>query len=356
MSNTSGNIFCDLHHGDLYYALHLLFEERLGYNLYRPIGLEWFEKGFWKIAEPYHNAPDTIDQYLGIPKSTWSKTKEPIQKYGDVELRDDVYHIPLRVPGGSYTQKAITFDKFLKTDFDFIVATYNAHDQAYTRLAEQHKPNAICIRQIGNVFEYPVLCRNVLLSEMTPMPPDVNWMRYWPETNREYRYTVPTNHSTVKSFIAAPLGEPNLPLFYEYEKLLPDFAFKMHGILGRDGVISAELMPQVMKDSAFVWHVKHTGCGGFVAREALACGRPLVVKNHLTRNYYNLEMDLFEDGVNCIDLDLGSMKDNVEKIRYFSDPERHTEMCRNTADKFRKDVNFDEEAKKMRAWLEDLKR
>ncbi|GAH68786.1 unnamed protein product, partial [marine sediment metagenome] len=32
------------------------------------------------------------------------------------------------------------------------------------------------------------------------------------------------------------------------------------------------------------------------------------------------------------------MKENMEKIRYFSEPDRHREMCKNTADKFKRDV------------------
>lgn len=352
----SRNVFCDLHHGDLYYSLHVLFEERLKMQLFRPIGLEWFEKGFWKIAEPYHNAPDTIDQYLGIPNATWSRNKEPTQRYGEIQLADDVYYIPVKVGSEQYIQKAITFAKFLKMDFDFIVASYAGHDFAYSQLVQNYKPNAIYIRQIGNISEIPQFCRNVMLAMNTPMPSGVNYIKYHPEHHKEYCYAPPTNRNVIKSFIAAPLAEPDLPLFYEYEKLLSDFIFKMHGILGRDGVISGDAMPQAIKDSAFVWHVKHTGCGGFVARQALACGRPCIIKKHYCYENHVLERDLFEDSVNCVDLDVGTIAENVEKIRFFSQPERHVEMCKNTAEKFKRDVNFAVEAERIRDWLSGLRR
>jgi len=350
------NVFVDYHHGDLYYSLHLLFEERLKANLFRPIGLEWFQKGFWKIAEPYGNAADTIDQYLGVPKATWDRKKEPTQKYGEVELIDDVYHIPVKVGSGQYIQKAITFEQFLKMDFDFVIASYPGHDLPYAELVQKYKPRAIYIRQIANVFELPQATRNVLLATNTPMPPNVNFIRYHPEHNKEYCYAPPTNHTMIKSFIAAPLVEPDLPLFYEYERLLPDFTFKMHGIAGRDGVISGDLMPQAIKDSAFVWHVKRAGCCGYVARQALACGRPCIIKKRYCYEYYSMSRDWFEDSVNCIDLDLGTIRENVQKIRYFSEPQRHAEMCKNTADKFKRDVNFDEEAKKVKQFLDNLER
>jgi len=352
----SPNVFCDLHHGDLYYSLHLLFEERLKMNLFRPIGLEWFEKGFWKIAEPYSNAPDTIDQFLGMPKETWDRKKEPTQTYGQVVLADGVYHIPVKVGSGWYIQKAITFDQFLNMDFDFIIASYGPHDYPYSQLVQKYKPKAIYIRQIGNAFEAPKHTRYALLAGCWPMPPDVKYVKYHPEHHKDYCYTPPTNHNVIKSFIAAPLVEPDLPLFYEYEKWLSEFTFKMHGILGRDGVISGDLMPQTIKDSAFVWHVKRLGCCGFVSRQALACGRPCIIKKSYCYEYHALSKDLYEDSVNCIDLDLGSMQQNIEKIRYFSDPTRHVEMCRKTAEKFSRDVNFAQEAEQIRAFLASLER
>jgi hypothetical protein len=352
----SKSVFCDFHHGDLYYSLHLLFEERLGMNLFRPIGLEWFQKGFWKIAEPYGNAADTIDQYLGIPKATWSKSKEPIQKYGEIQLIDDVYHIPLKVGNEQYTQKAITFDTFLKMDFAFVIASYAGHDAPYAELVQKYKPAAIYIRQIGNIFETPKHTRNVLLATNTPMPPGVNYVKYHPEHNREYCYTPPINHTVIKSFIANPSAEPDLPLFYEYERIMPDFTFKIHGILGRDGVISGDLMPQAIRESAFVWHVKQTGCCGFVARQAIASGRPCIIKKHYCYDNYSMSREWFEDSINCIDLDLGTTRENVEKIKYFSEPQRHTEMCKNTADKFKRDVNFDGEATRIKRFLDNLER
>ncbi len=350
------NVLADYHHGDLYYSLHSLFEKRLKMNLFRPLGLEWFNKGFWKVAEPYGNPPDTINQGLGIPKEIWSRDKEPIQKYGDSQLIDGVYHIPAKAPGEYYIQKGITFEKFLKMDFDFIVATYFGHELPYVHLVQKYKPNAVYIRQIGNALSRPKYCRNVLLATNTPMPPKVNYIKYHPEHHKDYCYAPPTNHDVIKSFIAAPLAEPDIPLFYKYERGLPEFTFKMHGIGGREGVISGDLMPQTIKDSAFVWHVKRAGCGGFVARQALACGRPCIIRKSYCYDHHTLTRDLFEDSVNCIDLDLGTMNENIQKIRYFSEPDRHMEMCKNTADKFKRDANFDEEAERIKGFLNNLLR
>jgi len=350
------NIFADLHHGDLYHSLHLLFEERLHANLFRPIGIEWFQKGFWKIAEPYGNAADTIDQYLSVPKATWPQNKEPIQKYGEAQLIDGVYYLPLKVGSAEYIQKAITFEQFLKMDFGYIIASYPTHEYAYAELVRKYKPAAVLIMQIGNPFVQPQVCRNVVSTVNTPMPPGVNCIKYHPEHHKEYCYTPPTNHNVIKSFLTHLLFSPDYPLWIMFERALPDFTFKSHGISCRDGVITGDLMPQAIKDAAFVWHVKQTGCGGFVDRPALACGRPCIIRSHYSRDNQSLIKELFEDSVNCIDLDIGTTRENIEKIRYFSEPERHAEMCLHTAEKFKRDVNFDKEAEEIRQWLANLER
>ena len=56
------NVFCDFHHTELYHSIKLLFEDRLGFNLYRPIGMEWQEQGYWKVFDH----PATAAQFLSV--------------------------------------------------------------------------------------------------------------------------------------------------------------------------------------------------------------------------------------------------------------------------------------------------
>jgi len=58
-------VFADLHHGDLFYSLQLLFEKRLKAELYRPVGIEWWKEGFWNVF----NHPATAQQYLDFNSS-----------------------------------------------------------------------------------------------------------------------------------------------------------------------------------------------------------------------------------------------------------------------------------------------
>jgi len=369
------NVFADLHHGDLHYALHLLFEKRLEMNLFRPIGLDWFKRGFWKLAESHNNPPDIISQYLEVPPANKkyiidkcdkiqvindiihfpiSKPHIP-QEYGETQVIDGVYHIPTKMSDGYYIQKAITLEQFLKMDIDFVIATWDGHEQIYSKLVSKFKPTAKFIFQIGNVGWKLTCAKNVLLSRNISLPSDINYIKYHPEHHEDYCYTPPANSNLIRSFIHSLQDFPeSFDLFTRYEKLLPELIWKMHGDLGRDGIIPNDSMPQIMRDSAFIWHVKQHCGGGFVARQAMACGRPPIIRSSYAEKNDSLELDLYEDSVNCIDLDLGTEKENIEKIRYFMQPKNHVKFCESTVEDFKRKIDFDDEARQIKAWLERL--
>ena len=369
------NVFADLHHGDLYYSLHLLFEKRLGGQLFRPIGLDWFKKGFWKLAEPYGNAPDTLNQYLEVPPANKECIVEKcekvqindfyhlpvskphiLQKYGETQLIDDVYYIPVKTPDGYYIQKAITLKKFLEMDIDYVIATLDRDEKPYSELVSKYKPNAKFIFQLGNVGWKPTCAKNVLLARNTSIPSNVNYIKYHPEHHESYCYTPPINHNVIKTFINCLFEFPeSLAWLNKYEGFLPELTWKIHGILNKDNAVPNELMPQAMKESAFCWHVKSHCGGGFVARQAMACGRPPIIRSSYAEKNDSLETDLYEDSINCIDLDLGTEEENIKKIRYFMQPENHLRLCENTVKDFNQKVNFNIEAEQIRIWLEGLR-
>ena len=64
--NSKPKIYSDCHHEHLYESLRILFEDRLGYELYRAIGLEWYHEKFWNV----YPHPATAQQYLGLHQGT----------------------------------------------------------------------------------------------------------------------------------------------------------------------------------------------------------------------------------------------------------------------------------------------
>jgi len=349
------NVLTDFHHADLYFSLHLLFEKRLGYELFRPIGYDWYHKGFWKIGDPYPDPLDTAKQYLELPKDGKLQHKDDIQKCGETELIDGIYEIPFKVSDEYYIQKAITFNKFLEMDFNIILATYFMHDKPYWLLVHKYKPNAIYLRQVGNIHDKPRIPCHAIVATNEPMPDEVRYIRYYPEHHRDYCYAPPSNHNIIRSFIhCLPEYPESLSWFTKYEERLPELIWKMHGGSGRDGAITNSEMPKAIKDSALIWHVKHTGCEGLTPRQAMACGRPVIIKKSWSIIRNTLEQFIYEDGVNCIDLDLYDDDDNVRKIKHYLEPQNHLEFCKSTAESFKEKVNFENEAERIKKFLRDI--
>jgi hypothetical protein len=58
-------VLADFHHGSLLRSLVMLFEDRLGMELYRPIGLQWLHRGYWAIS----NLKGTAKQFLDLVPS-----------------------------------------------------------------------------------------------------------------------------------------------------------------------------------------------------------------------------------------------------------------------------------------------
>lgn len=334
---------------DLYYSLHALFEKRLRWNLYRPIGKKWREKGFHRLNIPIG---------LNVPA---------LHPSAGVFLINGVYHyIPLEM---RYKQKAITFDKFLKMDIDVILTTAFTNEEAYYNLVKNYKPNSIFIRQIANIHEKPIVAKNVLLSTLEPMPQGINYIIYIPENPDEYHYTPPTNHKLIRSFSRnLPSYPQDLRTWNRYKSTLKDFTFRMHGTGGqniyyegyKDGFVPHILMSQAIKESAFVWHMKPGG-GGWIPRQAMASGRPCIVRRCYCEQHNTLCKNLFHDSIkngpiNCIDLDLRKFKENIKLIKELSQPDRHIELCKSIEEQFKKDVNFAEQAGRIKEWILSMRR
>ena len=336
-------ILTDYHHGNLYYSLHLLFEKRLGHELYRPIGTDWLTRGWWKVAEPYGNNPDTVKQYLGIDDRHWDAHKN---LNGNYKLKDDIYHIyDLE---NKISHKAITFDTFRGMKFDLIIGTHPLHNN-WVNLRQYHQKSKF-IMQIGNENQVSD-ARNILCSTLDFKPtPDQHFIRYHQEINLDdCKYVPPKNHNKVKSFVVA-LPDPGV---YEMLKAkLPEFEFRAYGVGSPDGTVSGYKIPKMMQDSAFGYHVKPLDGFGVVIHKWALSGRPLIVKG----SYYTgkLAEPLLIDGVTCIDLDKHTLEESVRMIRESAKPENHRKMCRAMYENAKKIIDYDREAREVKKWLDKI--
>ena len=183
-------VLADFHHTGLYLSLHLLFEKRLGWELYRPIGSDWFVEGFFRVAEPYNNDWQTINQFLsvhqqGIPKHMRLNTVDVVE--------NGIYQM-------GYA-RGIELQTFKDMEFDYIIGSIPDHYREFTRLRDLYQRKAKVICQVGNQFDFAWdNVRNLMSStKYTDVPPHINSVFYHQEFPLDiFRYK-PVKHSQIIS-------------------------------------------------------------------------------------------------------------------------------------------------------------
>lgn len=339
------NVFSDFHHGDLFHSLHLLFEKRLGYQLFRPIGLSWYPE-YWHIADPYApNHMPTVQQYLSISPQQMAFFANKIEK-----VEDGVYYC--WQPSQETYHKAITLEKFKEMQIDIVISSIPSHDIAYADLIKKYKPNAKHIAQMGNVWGETSV-KNIMCSfpaSLAKVRSDQNVVFYNQEFDLNiFKYTPPSNRKKITSFVnCLPMSE----LYHQFKFALPEFEFKAHGASCPDECIAPlSRIAQIMQESMWGYHVKPGGDGyGHVLFNWLAVGRPLIID----MRYYRHRRNLLIDRETCIDIGRRSFEESVRLIREYSEPSIHRKMCENVHKVFVENVNFDEDERKVRAFLEKM--
>jgi len=335
------NVFSDMHHGDLYYSLSLLFEKRLGWNLYCPMGKEWYNKGYWN----YNLTEPVIDQYLNMR---------------NVEPEKDGYHKWLD-PNRETYRKAITVEQFASMPIDIIVASVTNHIEPMLKLQRELKRNAKMVLQLGNEPGYWTFnIHNLLISlKPRPLPLPYNAVFYHQEFPLDiFSYKPPGpeegDEKSIKNFMNCLPQTVDKPLWYLYKDILPEYTWKMFGINGEHGIIGTiKEIAKEIQSSTFIWHVKAHGDGfGHVIHNAYACGRPCIVK----KSYYKDRWGetLLTDGDTCIDLEMANQETNLEKIRAYSRPAEYERLCEKSYIRFKSLVNFDAEFEEIKTFLERL--
>ena len=351
-------VFTDFHHSSLLNSLIMLFEGRLGGQVYRPIGMEWAEKGYWNI----YDHPATQLQYL-----TTDQGYRPIDGTPPLNLIQEVINFPpadeklylCRDIESDRLNKAIDFATFCDMDIDIVIASVPQHVEPFKKLIREHMPKAKLIFQIGNAWTTEAFdAPNVMASaKIYNVPENINFVEYHQEFDLNiFRPAVPHYTSNrVYSFINVLQAFPDWPLFQELERAMPDWQWRAFGGQCRDGAKNGSIeLAQGMRFAKFIWQVKAGGDGyGHVLFNSAAVGRPIIVK----KSYYagKLGEKLMIDGQTCIDIDNKSTHQIAESIQHFSQPGNYEAMCANVRANFQEQVNFDTDLEKIKTFLERLR-
>lgn len=336
-------VLADFHHTGLYHSLHLLFEERLGMELYRPVGGDWFLEGFWRIAEPYNNHWVTVNQYLSVHQS--EIPNEPRYRLNKVEkVQNGVYYI------GSH--RAIELQTFKEMEFDYIIASIPKHYREFTRLRDLYQPKAKVICQVGNQFDFPFeWVSNILSStKYENIPLEKNTVFYHQEFPLDiFSFQPISNTRKISSFLHLFSQRIDYPLWLELQLKMPEWTFKEYGSQGKESYLQTDMeLARAMHDSDIVMHFKEEGDGfGHIVHNVFATGRVLVTKEA----YYKGRMayDLMIDGETCLFWRTDKQTEwNISRIED-ADLELIGQQAHN---RFINVVDYDKEERAVREFLE----
>ena len=343
-------ILIDLHHADLYYSLYCLLEKRLGFELYRPIGIDWFNEGYWKIAEPYNNSIDTINQFLESDLISPERYHASCGYYNH-SCKDDIYHI--YNPIHDYYQKAIKIETFKNLKFDLIISTIEAHDYAFEKLRDKYQPSAKLIAQLGNTLQ-KTHCKNVIHSVPYTPQSEQNCILMHQEINTNL-YTYITPDVNTKNIYSVVSLAPYLEIYNEYKNILDICNFKYYGINCPDGILDGALgVSEKIKEANLGWCLKHLGGLGHSNMGWMCSGRPIITNMSQHRFWGGNALKLFEPDYNCIDIESDTTHEISKKIKKWLEPEINIKMGENAKKRFHEIINYDEEEMKFRKFMSNI--
>lgn len=326
----------------------MLFHDRLKHEIYFPIGMSWAENGYWHI----YPHPDTQKQYLMdgyIPKDG----TPPLNGISRIEngihiLKDEAHHSE---------QKAITLSQFKEMPIDIVIASIPQHIKPFKELISKYKPNAKFIFQQGNMFGLDLKDIPNLLSSTIeiPVPPTTNAVFYHQAFNTElFKPDGTKPEKQITSFLNLLPQTKWGADYYGLKSELPEYTFKSHGILTDDGIISGiDKIAMIMKQSQFGHHCKYMGDGfGHILFGFYASGKPVITR--ISDYKDKLGGELLTDGETCIDADIHPIWEIAKIIREMP-IHQYEYMCQQAYKRFTDKVNYEEEEKKIKLFIDNLR-
>ncbi len=339
-------ILADFHHSTLLRSLYMLFEGRMGHELYRPIGMEWFFDGYWAI----NNQHDTAEQFLG----PYSKPKDNTPPLNEIEgsLYSNGW---VNIPDEGIDHKACTLEFFKNTQFDILIASLPQHIRPFKELIEKYHPHAKLIVQLGNDWPLNEFEGMNVMASIYPRPVNANVIFYHQEFDTSIFQYKPFNaERSIYSFINI-LQNANVGWqdFLELERAFPDVDFRSYGGQCRDGNIDGtQALADKMHESSFIFHVKDGGDGyGHIIHNAYACGRPVITRRSFYR--HKLAEQLLVPNT-FIDIDMG-MPLIIDWLgRILNNDSSLENMGQAAAARFKEIVDFEKESEEIALWMQRL--
>lgn len=350
-------VITDFHHSSLLRSLVLLFQDRLEMEVYRPIGMEWFDEGYWAINKQL----DTAEQFLKYESQPIDNTS-PLNSILEKELMgvdDGIYEI--LDPGDMTTHYACTLKFFKENQFDYVIASIPAHVPIFKELIRKYQPKAKLIIQMGNNWDIDQYAGENVLTSIKPRQTRANAMFYHQEFDLDIfkPSPVPTQPANRKIYSFVNVIQNHNRAWHDYMLLkgrAENEGYKVRAYGGQcpDGNMTGpKELANKMREAMFIFHVKDGGDGfGHIIHNAYAVGRPIITRSSDYRG--QLAEDLLTHGT-YIDLDQYNTNEAMAVINnYYQNPELLVNMGRKASDRFKEIVNYKKEAEDIKQWLNEL--
>jgi glycosyltransferase involved in cell wall biosynthesis len=349
-------MLADYHHHDLWESLELMCA-RLGWTLLRPIGMEWFDEGYWNFERQWHG--DAVaKQYL----TPWGDDR-PTADHGVMERYDQSHH---------RWQRLLTLEAARDLKPDVVLASVAHNHEGLARFARE--VGAKFGIHLGNVRFSPIdmqedrwdLADFGIVTSLLPSPVDKPHVVVHQEFSLDdFRHEPPPAGGvfTVSSFVNCfPENRQAYAGFKSVAELRPEYDWKVYGAYGgvpEDEYAAGNLQPcsavgDAMRASDVAWHTKQWSDGfGHVIHNWFAVGRPVVGHEW----YYRTQLagPLWQEGVTSFDITDKTPSQVAAVIdRLYHDSDLRLRMGENAAKRFREVVDFDAEEQAIRRMFESV--
>ncbi len=348
-------ILSDYHHADLFESLAMTLVDRFGWELYRPIGMEWLTEGFWQHeyrdwftdGVKVRDKDDIPRQYLAL----WDDDLD----CGDHWERADPTH-----PGRTF--KMVMLEQARSQGWDVVLSTLVENEAGLCRFA--HETGAHYGIQIGNQWADNQwgIAEFGLCSTTLPFTPHKPHVFYRQEFNlSDFRFEYPPPSDLIGSWVQAlPDDSAEYQRFRRLAGMAPELDIRYYGhSLHRDELwvannLTTAQVAETMRAARAALHFKTWSDGyGHVIHNLFAVGKPVLA----TASYYSdkLAGPLFIDGETSFDVQTRSDAEAVEILRRLvTDDDFHRRISENAARRFTEIVDFDADAEKVRGLLENV--
>lgn len=350
-------VLLDFHHHDLWESMELLCA-RLGWTLYRPIGMDWFDEGYWNHERKWHG--DAVArQYL----EPWPTDPVNPQRTNGGGLP---YGHPFRVRKDASHGREIrllTLQEARDLRPDIVISSLAHNHEGFARFATE--VGATFGLQVGNVrFAEADMAEDRwdlaafgLVSGLMPAEPPKPHVIYHQEFSLDdFRPSRPPRLGlVVSSFVQCyPQDSGSYAYWRQAAEMAPEHDWRVYGAYGEaplDRFAAGNLdrcsaVGDAMRASDVAWHAKRWSDGfGHVLHDWASVGRPLIGFH----DYYRDQLGgrLWVEGVTAWDIE---RNDVIPLLRRFRDDEDfHIRACEAMAARFRQVVDFDEEEQRIRA-------